>query len=123
MPPRDKGQTGRPLNDPAGVSERVTISLPPSLLESIDQLAEINGQSRSYVIRRALEEWMPKHQHLARAMTDPFFGGIRRRVLAMVAEAQDDPERAREVADILRNFEKKSQDMKAQKKARRHATE
>lgn len=100
----------------------MTITVPASIVERIDRLADLNGQSRSYVIRRALEEWIPKHEHLARTMTDPFLGGLRRRLFNMIAEATQDPERAREVAEVLNSYEKKSEEIKAQKKkAPRHA--
>ena len=117
MIPKENNSPGRPRTEDAGVSERVTITLPPSLLERIDQLAKANGQSRSYVIRRCTEESLPSFERIAKTLSSPsILGGFHRFVVDLLYEARADPERSDEITEAVNSFRSKAKKTRSQGK-------
>lgn len=114
---KEDNSPGRPRTEDAGVSERVTITLPPSLLKRIDQLAEVNGQSRSYVIRRCTEESLPSFERIAKMLSkSSILGGFSRYVVDVLYEARADPERSDEIAEAVDSFRSKAKKTRSQRK-------
>ena len=87
--------------DPSGPVQKVTVSLPPAIIEQVDALAARNGTSRSYVVRRSLQTWLPTATAAANLMQGSITGPAFRTFFRILASEQKDPARAQEIRDVI----------------------